>query len=131
MKNSKVLAALSVSVIAVATLASTNAWGDSLDRTTVETQLKTDFTAAQNVQVKSLKENYWGLYKNYEVTFEAAFPDGTYRVSCNVVDRDKKDLKFNECVAKDDTGKQVDIAKYVDPKAAPRFPASQPGTQSK
>lgn len=122
--KSKILAVLSVVTIALASLASTTASGDSLDRGTVEQKLRTDFGTAEQIQLTGLKENYWGLYKNYQVSFNAKFSDGTYNVSCNVIERSAKDLKVNGCAATDTTGTHVDIAKYYG-KDAPRIPASK------
>jgi hypothetical protein len=121
--KSKILAVLSVATITAASLISTTASGDTLDRGTVEQKLRSDFGTAEQIQLTSLKENYWGLYKNYQVSFNAKFSEGTYNVSCNVIERSVKDLRLNDCAATDTSGTRVDIAKYYG-KDALRIPAA-------
>jgi hypothetical protein len=125
----KFSAALSVLAVTIASLLPTPASGDSLDRGKVEQKLRADFNTAERIQVVSMEENYWGLYKNYAVTFNATFANGgTYKVSCNLVDRSSagtsKNMQLNDCAATDPSGQHVDIAKVSGKDSSPRLPAS-------
>lgn len=91
---------------------STVAFSDSITPKTVEKKLQSDFATADRIEVTSLQENYWGLYRNYKVSFSAHFSEGTLKVNCDLIAPRANEMSLRDCAAVDHQGSRVDVAHY-------------------
>lgn len=80
---------------------------DTLSRKEVDRRLRTNFKTAESFRLTGMKENYWGLYRTYHVTFNVGFERATYHVGCDLEDRRPRELDLKACETMDGNGQKV------------------------
>lgn len=94
-------------VLVTVALFASQASADTLSRKEVDRRLRTNFKTADSFRLTGMKENYWGMYRTYHVTFNVAFERATYHVGCDLEDRRPRELDLKSCETMDDTGQKV------------------------